>query len=256
MRTNPTIGIQGYGMVGNTVHEGLVTLGYKDFELFDPKLNINRNAIPDLDVLFYCVNDENGVISDVSLIKEMVGKLVIIKTTLQIGAYDEIKARCPGVRFVYMPEFLSEATALHDFLHPDRMVLAGAPADVAEAYQIFIKINAPVFFTTPVEAIIIKLSANAYYALKVTFWNHVYDLVTRCGGRYERVKQAQQMSKFIDGAHMEVEHKGGRGFGGKCLPKDTKMLKNYIKGLPDNYDFARLLCEILLSNNKLGGESK
>ncbi len=74
------------------------------------------------------------------------------------------------------------------------------------------------------EAEMVKYFSNTFYALKVAFANQMYDLCESLGIEYEKVKQAAAADKWIEPMHLQIFHKGYRGYGGKCLTKDIQAL--------------------------------
>jgi len=221
--------IQGYGMVGRTLHEGLKSLGYTHFDIHDPAkgfvISPNSQTVADADVLFYCVNEPDGRLGDGTLIEKMVGKLLIIKTTLHVGETELMQSILPGVKIVYMPEFLREDSPLDDLLHPDHIVYGSVElAYSQEADELFTGLRGIRFFVEPKEAELIKLVSNAYPLIKLVFFNEVYDLCQKREIDYRAVIGPQLMNKFNSGNYMEIFDKGGRGGGGKCLPKDLDIL--------------------------------
>jgi len=79
------------------------------------------------------------------------------------------------------------------------------------------------YVMSPAEAEIVKVSINTFYAMKVTYANTVYDLCSTHGADYEQVRRAMESDRFIAPNHLDVKHKGYRGYGGKCLPKDVNI---------------------------------
>ena len=221
--------IQGYGMVGSTLHEGLKTLGYTHFDIHDPPkgfvVSINSDAARRADVLFYCVNEPDGRVSDGTLISQMVGKLVIIKTTVELGETEMLQSLYPGVKIVYMPEFLREDSPLTDFLHPDQIVFGSVDPEYAkEANELFAGIRGLRYSVEPKTAELIKLASNVYPLIKLVFFNELYDLCQKREVDYLAVIEVLKQGRFNSGKYMEIFNKGGRGGGGKCLPKDLDIL--------------------------------
>ncbi len=231
--------IQGYGMVGSTLHKGLKALGHTQFGIHDPYkglvVSANSERMSRADVLFYCVNDKDGRVSDGTLIEKMVGKLVIIKTTVNVGETELLQSMFPGVKLVYMPEFLREDSALDDFLHPDHIVFGSVDTEYSREVDrcLFIHLKAQRFYVEPKEAELIKLISNVYPLIKLAFFNQVYDLCEKREIDYTKVIAPQRANKFNSGKYMEIFNKGGRGGGGKCLPKDLDILlqSNIARGI-------------------------
>lgn len=241
--------IQGHGMVGSTLHEGLEELGHTEFAIHDPYKGLvvptNGVTIREADVLFYCVNDKDGRVSDGTLIEKMVGKLVIIKTTIVVGETELLQSMFPGVKIVFMPEFLREDSALDDFLHPDHVVFGSVDPEYSkEANEIFNGLIGVRYFVEPKEAELIKLVSNVYPLIKLVFFNQLYDLCEKREIDYQAVIAPQKRNKFNSGKYMQIYNKGGRGGGGKCLPKDLDILLQS--------DIARgMLREVKKANDKL-----
>ena len=223
--------IQGYGMVGSTLHSCLQELGFDSIAIHDPYKGLTVDPDSEMmeyaDVLFYCLNDLDGRLSDGSLIERMVGRLLIIKTTVRVGETELIQSMLPGVKVVYMPEFLREAHANEDMMKPDHLIYGSVDPDYsALANELFIGIDAPRFFVEPKAAELFKLLSNSYPLLKLVFFNQIYDLCQERDVDYEQVIAPFKNNKFNSGKYMNVVDKGGRGGGGKCLPKDINILLN------------------------------
>ena len=227
----PEIIIQGYGMVGSHLHLCLQKLGFNDIAVHDPYKGLivspESETLYRADVLFYCVNELDGLVGDGSLIEGMAGGLIIIKTTIAVGETEQLQSMYPGIKFVYMPEFLREAHALEDMMEPDHLIYGSVDPDYsALANELFIGIDAPRFFVEPKAAELFKLLSNSYPLFKLIFFNFVYDLCEARDIDYEQVIAPFKNNKFNSGKYMNVKDKGGRGGGGKCLPKDINILRN------------------------------
>ena len=227
----PNIIIQGYGMVGTNLYYCLRELGFSNIDVHDPYKGLtiapDSETMENADVLFYCLNDLDGRLSDGSLIEQSVGKLLIIKTTVRIGETELVQSMLPGVKVVYMPEFLREAHAFEDMMEPDHLIYGSVDPDYsALANELFIGIDSPRFFVEPKAAELFKLLSNTYPLLKLVFFNQIYDLCQEREIDYEQVSAMLKTNKFNSGKYMNVVDKGGRGGGGKCLPKDINILLN------------------------------
>ena len=229
----PNIIIQGYGMVGSHLHLCLQALGFNDVAIHDPFKG--RVVSPDSETaeraefLFYCVNEEDGIIKDGSLIERMVGGFVVLKTTIAIGETELLQSMYPAIHFVYMPEFLREAHAYDDMMEPDHLIYGAVDPDYsAVVNELFIGLKAPRFFVEPKTAEAFKLISNAYPLVKLIFFNQIYDLCQNREIDYDQIVAMLKKNKFNSGEYMKVVDKGGRGGGGKCLPKDTAILMNTI----------------------------
>jgi UDPglucose 6-dehydrogenase len=155
---------------------------------------------------------------------------VITKSTVPVGTGDEveriIRELRPGhdVAVVSNPEFLREGAAIHDFKHPDRIVVGTdderAQKVVAEIYRPLYLNQAPILFTDRRTAELIKYAANAFLATKITFINEIADLCERVGADVQQVARGIGLDNRIGPKFLHA----GPGFGGSCFPKDVRAL--------------------------------
>ena len=156
--------------------------------------------------------------------------VVITKSTVPVGTGDEveriIRELRPGddVAVVSNPEFLREGAAIHDFKHPDRIVVGTdderAKKIVAEIYRPLYLNQAPILFTGRRTAELIKYAANAFLATKITFINEIADLCERVGADVQEVARGIGLDNRIGPKFLHA----GPGFGGSCFPKDVRAL--------------------------------
>ena len=156
--------------------------------------------------------------------------VVITKSTVPVGTGDEveriIRELQPGddVAVVSNPEFLREGAAIHDFKHPDRIVVGTdderARKIVAEIYRPLYLNQAPILFTGRRTAELIKYAANAFLATKITFINEIADLCERVGADVQEVARGIGLDNRIGSKFLHA----GPGFGGSCFPKDVRAL--------------------------------
>src|SRR2546430_12966924 len=128
------------------------------------------------------------------------------------------------VSVVSNPEFLREGAAIHDFKHPDRIVI-GANDErgkrvVTEIYRPLYLNKAPILYTSRRTAELIKYAANAFLATKITFINEIADLAEKVGADVQQVARGIGMDNRIGSKFLHA----GPGFGGSCFPKDTPAL--------------------------------
>lgn len=230
------IGIIGDGVVGGALRAWFESQG-TDVRSYDPPKGLSdRTSIDRADVVFVCVPTphEAGRGFDHSYLMEAVAsiagsKVVVIKSTVLPGTTDELQRRYPRHRFMFNPEFLREATAIYDMAHPDRQV-AGVTTLSEDAAAMVLSLLPPapiVRVCRAREAEMAKYVANSFLAVKVSFANEVFDLCERLGIDYGDVRDVVAADDRIGGSHFDVLADGYRGYGGKCLPKDSKALLDF-----------------------------
>jgi UDPglucose 6-dehydrogenase len=176
------------------------------------------------------------------------GSIVVNKSTVPVGSTKivEEKLQRPDVAVVSNPEFLREGTAVYDFLHPDRIVVGAddlvAAQKVASLYE---SLGAPILVTDPASAETIKYAANAFLATKISFINAVAAICEGVGADVNDVVAGLGFDKRIGNASL----KPGPGWGGSCLPKDTKALVKI--GEQIGYDFNLLRGVIAVNEQQL-----
>src|SRR6266403_1740885 len=154
----------------------------------------------------------------------------IVQSTVPVGTGDEIERIIRELRpdidvaVVSNPEFLREGAAIHDFKHPDRIVVGThderARALLAEIYRPLYLNRAPIVYTGRRTAELIKYAANAFLATKITFINEIADLCERVGADVQEVARGLGFDNRIGPKFLHA----GPGFGGSCLPKDVRAL--------------------------------
>jgi len=133
------------------------------------------------------------------------------------------------------PEFLREGSALHDCLHPDRIVIGADDQSAAiRVAGLFEQINAPLLVTDPASAETIKYASNAFLATKISFVNAVANLCQAVGADVREVVLGMGYDKRIGFEFL----KPGPGWGGSCFPKDSRALVRIAEDA--GYDFALL----------------
>jgi len=157
-------------------------------------------------------------------------RIIVLKSTVPVGTTrwveELMKKKLKNITFdiVSNPEFLREGAAVYDFLHPDRVVIGARNPEVIEVmkeiYSALYLIETPFIITTPETAELIKYASNAFLATKISFINEIANLCEKVGTDVHHVAKAMGLDGRIGRKFLHP----GPGFGGSCLPKDTKGL--------------------------------
>ena len=230
------IGIAGYGFVGKA-HEGVLK-DYHDLIIYDPALG-HYGDLRHADAIIVCVSTPQGshggchMDNVYCIVEDNPNVPILIKSTISIEGWDMLKHVYPHTSLTFSPEFLRAASALEDFQNTKTILLGGGNTGFwAELFvKAMGKINVDI--ASAEELIITKYARNSFLALKVSFFNQIYDLCKDAGIDYEAVREHITADERISESHTTITDE--RGFGGHCFPKDTSAFivsgKKYGKHL-------------------------
>lgn len=253
------------GMVGSTVYEyyqekGHGVMGWSRSEHTHSYEEINKRA----DYIFICVptpynwkiNEIDFTALDVTLrsLKPKEDAVVILKSTVPPKTTEGLQELYPHLNLLFNPEFLSEKTALIDFINPDRQIIGYTEKSRKYAFDALhlLPMSAYDIVMTATEAEIAKYVNNFHGSLMVIFANLIYDVCDKTGSNYDVVRKAAEASKWVGSPmgrmYWNVNHGGFRGYGGKCFPKDMHNLINWCK---EHKVEAELLESTIKANERL-----
>jgi UDPglucose 6-dehydrogenase len=221
--------IAGYGFVGKA-HELLFKNRRREIIIYDPPKGMEAD-LQNTSAVVVCVptpQSDDGT-CDMSAVYDVVSKIhettpVLIKSTISLQGWQELKTRFPEHRLCFSPEFLRAANFMNDVKDMDSVILSGDTEYWRDQYA-YNWPNIKIYVVDPEEAIAIKYFRNAFLATKVSFFNEIYDFCKAYDINFDQVQKGVTADNRIGESHSYVwPEEGTRGWGGYCFPKDTSAL--------------------------------
>jgi len=251
------IGTIGLGVVGSANRAGFEQLGH-DVSVHDIKLDTSIQSIADTECVFVCVPTPSKPSGECNtdIVESVIVELdqidytgvIAIRSTTVPGFTQSMIDKYTQRQICFVPEFVRERCAENDFTNEHEMLAVGTKDNYV--YDLIVRAHGHYPKNTiqlsPTEAEILKYYLNLYAATRVTFANVFYEIAQHLDCDYKRIKDAYILTGRAGDMYLDV-NKELRGYGGMCLPKDTKAIICLIERMGLDIDFFKT---VESNNNK------
>ena len=244
-----SVGVIGYGFVGKAVAQLEAVATAHIYDVADERYNsdLHKRKAYGADIIFINVpTDLRDGRLDISIIESCMSDFLankgqnvpalVIKSTISPGVCRKLTSKYGVNNIVFNPEFLSQRTALADFVNQQEVYLAGKGEYTRKVEKLYHKFfdycgndKAEIFKTISWEEVeLLKLARNSFYGVKVSFCNYIANLCETNGIDYAKFAESFGRGEWVGAQHTRVPGSDGQyGYGGKCLPKDSIEMLNY-----------------------------
>lgn len=234
----------------NYINDASIKKYIADNKLKLKTMNLN-DALIDRNYIFICVPtdyDENTKCLNTTLIESSIknilkinnNAIIVIKSTIPVNYTSKIIKKFNYKKIIYVPEFLREASAFDDVLNPSRIIIGGENKYTIK-YKLDFNLDNNVYLCSSTEAEIIKLASNAYLAMRIAYFNEIDNLCYNLNADTLKVINGICSDQRIGNYYNNPSF----GYGGYCLPKDSKELMYSFK------DISGVLIEAIVKSNQL-----
>jgi len=257
-------------VIRDVATERIEPLQQGDLPFYEPELAdvVERNrhrltftldpaeAAGDAEFLYVCVGTPSTYSGDANLsyvwsvlddLPELDGRPVLVmKSTVPVGTGEKVRSALDArglehIGYASNPEFLSEGTAIRDFMHPDRIVIgAFEPADGDRVEELHESLEAPIVRSDVGSAEMIKLAANAFLMTRISFINEIANVCELVGADVQEVARGVGLDHRL-GPHFL---RAGIGYGGSCFPKDASALKQLASNSGYHFQLLSAVIEV------------
>ena len=245
------IGIVGLGVVGSANRSGFEQLGH-DISVHDIKLDTTIQSVADTECVFVCVPTPSKPTGECNtdIVESVIHELdqidytgvIAIRSSTVPGFTQTMIDKYTRRQICFVPEFVRERCAEHDFINEHEMLAVGTKDNYV--YELIVRAHGHYPRNTvqlsPSEAEILKYYLNLYAATRVTFANVFYEIAQQLDCDYKRIKDAYILTGRAGDMYLDVSNEL-RGYGGMCLPKDTRAIIRLIEQMGLDLDFFKTI---------------